>query len=172
MPEIKLCEVCILNRRKEDTSSFTLKGKKYRVCEKCWNEVSEMFQKEAASARIGNRPRCSGTETELKMSLACLECRQIGTFDTLILFEPGGKFDLNVPTSSYRNYYTCCATLDDFKGLSKSRFLIVKQPQREDAWNTGHDGPTLGISAFRYVDEAELKRRLPKIYEELAQERS
>ena len=49
------------------------------------------------------------------MSLACYECERGGSFDTLILFSENG-FQDTTPVSSYANFYTDCASVDDFNG--------------------------------------------------------
>lgn len=106
------------------------------------------------------------------MSLACLECNRVGMFNTLIIFEPEGSFDAGGYISSYRNFYTCCASLTDFTEGKKSRFMVVQDAESQDAWNTGTDGARLRDTKHKRVDEATVRRKLPRIFEELAQKPS
>ena len=101
------------------------------------------------------------------MSLACFECNQIGSFDTLVLFDPKGKFDCDSPVSSFPNFYTCCASISDFTEAKDSRFLIVKTRSREGSWLTGTDGDPVGDTRVKRINEAELRTRMPRIFEAL-----
>ena len=103
------------------------------------------------------------------MSLACLECNQIGAFDTLIVFHPKGNFDPEKPVSRYPNFYTDCAKLGDFKEVKSSRFMVVKQRGKNDSWNTGNDGPKISETASKLISEDELRKKLPKIHAALLQ---
>lgn len=102
------------------------------------------------------------------MSLACWECRQIGTFNTLVLFERDGAFDLSKETSEYPNFYTCCASFHDFKTVGKSRFMVVEQPLLESQWSRSANKGSIAQAKYKLVDEAELRARVPKICETLA----
>ena len=103
------------------------------------------------------------------MSLACLECGRIGYFDTLIVFDRSCTFDADARASSFRNFYTCCARLQDFKEAGgESRFMVVQEPERQGRWLTGTDGIRLRDAETRRVDEVELQQRLPRIFETLA----
>lgn len=101
------------------------------------------------------------------MSLGCLECKQIGAFNTLVIFDPEGEFDAEKHVSSYPNFYTCCATLSNFPEVDKSRFMVVQQPQFESMWHTGNSGPKLNETQYKYVDEAVIRGQLPKIFKGL-----
>lgn len=105
------------------------------------------------------------------MSLACLECNRIGSFNTLIIFEPEGRFDTGKHVSSYPNFYTCCASLADFTEAEQSRFMIVEEREYQDVWHTGTNGARLGKTRHMRVNEAELQRKLPKIFERLTARR-
>lgn len=97
------------------------------------------------------------------MSLGCLECDEIGSFDTLIIFSEDGAFDTAKLVSAYYNYFTCCASVDEFKAAKKSRFAIVREKHESSQWSTP-DHCTLNDTTWKLVDEEELKRRLPKIF--------
>ena len=98
------------------------------------------------------------------MSLGCFECKQMGAFNTLILFKPKGRFNKEKPVSSYSNFYTCCASFNSFKAVKKSRFMIVEEKSFADSWNTGKDGDKLKDTKFKYIDEKELEAKLPNIF--------
>lgn len=102
------------------------------------------------------------------MSLACLECGTIGSFNTLIVFEPTGHFDQEKPASKYANFYTDCARFEDFAPVATSRFMIVQEGSHQDSWHTGTDGEALKSRQTKLVSEDEVKRRLPKIFAALA----
>lgn len=105
------------------------------------------------------------------MSVACLECNRIGAFNTLIVFDAKGVFDLDVHVSSYPNFYTCCASPADFKGAVDSKFMIAQTIEYLDRWNTGTDGERVRDTEHKRIDEAELRRRLPRIFEALTQKK-
>jgi hypothetical protein len=98
------------------------------------------------------------------MSLACFECMRNGTFNTLIIFDKDGKFDPQIPVSHYSNFYTDCASIGDFKRVSSSRFAIVQEKTHQDSWNTGTDGDKLQETNYKLIDEADLAKKLPRIY--------
>ena len=97
------------------------------------------------------------------MSLACFECNRIGSFDTLIIFDPKGTFNPTDEISHYANFYTDCARITTFKAVEKSRFMIVKTKGYEDSllWAMPC---ILSETEFQFVDESELEKRLPKIF--------
>jgi len=101
------------------------------------------------------------------MSLACRQCGVTGAFDTLIIFSPSGIFDDDAHVAEYDNFYTCCATFDDFTAVEDSRFAIVVQSYKNDSWRTGNNGPKLTECKRKKISEAELKKKLPIIYREL-----
>lgn len=103
------------------------------------------------------------------MSLACLECGRVGAFNTLVIFNSEAKFESDSYVSSYPNFYTCCVSLVEFPEVKESRFAIVQEREHQNTWATGTDGERLGNTKYRCVDEAELRRKLPKIFEALAQ---
>lgn len=105
------------------------------------------------------------------MSLACWECKRRGAFNTLVIFDPDGKFDSDKHVSSYRNFYTCCASFENFTKAKKSRFMVVQEQDYQDKWNTCTDGERLETTKYKLVDEDELRRKLPKTFERLAQKR-
>ena len=105
------------------------------------------------------------------MSLGCFECREGGAFNTLIIFEPHGKFDIEIPISHYRNFYVCFRCSGGFYGfdeVEKSRFMIVLERDFQGSWNTGTDGDKLKETRFKLISENELERRLPNIFKKLS----
>ena len=98
------------------------------------------------------------------MSLACFECRRVGAFNTLILFTIDGKFDAEKPVSHYSNFYTDCLNFNDLKEVKKSRFMVVEEERFKHVWNTGTDGDKLQKTKYKFVDEATLAAKLPKIF--------
>ena len=101
------------------------------------------------------------------MSLACFECNRIGAFNTSIIFDGDGNFDPQKPVSHYPNFYTDCATFDDFREVKESRFMVVEGRDVQDSWNTGTDGDKLRETKYKLVDEAVLAAKLPRIFEAL-----
>lgn len=102
------------------------------------------------------------------MSLSCYECLMgSGAFDVSVLFSPTGKFPKRAKLSGFQNLYTCCALPDDFKAVKKSRFAVVRQKNKQTMWSMSDD-PTIAEMQVVLVDEAELKQKLPRIYEWLA----
>lgn len=97
------------------------------------------------------------------MSLACFECMRGGSFNTLIIFDKDGSFDPDKPVSAYPNFYTDCATFDDFAEVETSRFAIVEEGRPQSSWNTGTDGDKLRETKYKRIDEAALAARLPRI---------
>ena len=103
------------------------------------------------------------------MSLACFECGETGSFNTLILFSKNGKFNVKKEISEYENFYTCCAKIDSFEAVKKSRFMIVETADSESSWHTGSDGDTIKKTRHKLISEEELEKKLPKIYRDLVE---
>lgn len=101
------------------------------------------------------------------MSLACYECLKGGSFDTLIIFNKDKEFSEEKYICDYENYYTCCASTDDFEPVEKSNFAIVKEPTSKGCWFTGNNGSRLKEVTFFPIDEEKLKEKLPRIYRKL-----
>lgn len=101
------------------------------------------------------------------MSLGCFECGRGGAFNTLILFTSDGNFDVEKPVSHYSNFYTDCATLNDFKEIKESRFMVVKLKCFQDSVITGTDGDKIREAKHKLVDETTLAAKLPGIFEAL-----
>lgn len=102
------------------------------------------------------------------MSIACRECGRVGSFNTLVIFQADGKFDLKKPVSHYANYYTDCANFDDFPQVEASRFMIVQQRESDDRLFTGTDGDLLEQTEHKLVSEKELQEALPTTFSKLA----
>ena len=103
------------------------------------------------------------------MSLACFECDRIGEFNTLVIFDKTKAFNINTPISHFPNFYTDCASFDGLKtAKNKSRFMVVLEGTVSSTWNTGTDGDMLRAARYKYVDEKDLKKQLPKIFEALS----
>jgi len=104
------------------------------------------------------------------MSLACFECGEIGSFNTLIIFNRDGNFDPQKPVSHYPNFYTDCVAFADFEEVKKSRFMVVEERGYQDSWNTGTDGDKLQETKRKFIDEAILATKLPRIFKALLKE--
>lgn len=89
---------------------------------------------------------------------------RVGAFDTLILFDPAGIFDPEIPTSHFANYYTDCARFDSFNEVPESRFAIAELQENEETWLTGSDGFKLKDTRYKRIDEAALSAKMPNIY--------
>lgn len=98
------------------------------------------------------------------MSLACYECDKCGSFDTLIIFSKDQSFDEEKNVCNYKNFYTDCASIDDFEPVEKSCFAIVKEKSSSGSWFTGSDGSKLKETKFFLIDEEKLKGKLPRIH--------
>ena len=101
------------------------------------------------------------------MSLVCLECNCIGAFNTLVIFDSNGKFDPQKLVSDYSNFYTDCATFDDFSEVNESRFMIVEERKSQNSWNIATDGDKLHETRCKLIDENVLAVKLPRIFKEL-----
>lgn len=101
------------------------------------------------------------------MSLACLECKRNGSFNTLIV-KVGEDFDPQRPISHYPNYYTCCASFNSFREVKKSEYMVVEIISHASMWHTGNDGERFDEVKCRFISKNALKKLLPKIHKALA----
>jgi len=101
------------------------------------------------------------------MSLGCFECKRDGAFNTLILFEPTGNFDISKNVFEYSNYYVChdCLRSNVFQEVEKSRFMIVVE--KEYSYSIFASGEKISETKFKLINEEELEDRLPNIFTSL-----
>lgn len=100
------------------------------------------------------------------MSLACRECDRVGSFDTLIIFSPNGRFNTKKNVSDYRNFYTCCATIGSFDEIPRSRrsrFMIVKEGSRSSSFLNPNQSRICDCDIKR-ISEEDVASRLPNIH--------